>query len=178
MAIMPIITYGNCILRQKAEEVKEITPEIRAIVRNLEDTLGQEDGIGIGLAAPQLGISKRILVIDLKRSKEDRRIALINPKIVYKSDEKSDYEEGCLSVPGVWGNVRRPKKVKVKATLISGKTMIMDADDLFARVLQHEIDHLNGILFIDLLDPEDKDRNRIQINAIAEENRKRGEICL
>ena len=117
-------------------------------------------------------------MIDLTRSKEDRRIALINPKIVYKSDEKSDYEEGCLSVPGVWGNVRRPKKVKVKATLISGKTMIMDADDLFARVLQHEIDHLNGILFIDLLDPEDKDRNRIQINAIAEENRKRGEICL
>lgn len=177
MAVMPIITYGNPLLRQKAEEVQTVDEEIRHLVRSMEETLAGENGIG--LAAPQVGISKRILIVDLTKSRGDRKIALLNPKIVFRSPDYSDYEEGCLSVPGVWGNVSRPRRIKIKGTLLAGQTMILDADELFARVLQHELDHLEGKLFIDYLSPEEREENRDKIEAILETNRKKlGHVAL
>ena len=176
MARLEILTYGHPVLRQGAEEVVEINGEILKLIKDMQETL--EDN-GIGLAAPQVGISKRILVVDLTKSKGDRKIALINPRIVYKSRETADYEEGCLSVPDVWGTVNRPKSIKIKGTLISGKTMMIDADDLFARVLQHEMDHLDGKLFIDYLNSDELAENRPKIEAILEITRKRtGKVCL
>jgi peptide deformylase len=142
----------------------------------MQEALAQENGLG--LAAPQIGILKRILVVDLSKSNQDRKIALINPKIIYKSVEQTDYEEGCLSVPGVWGNVKRPKKIRIKGTLLNGKTIMIEADELFARVLQHEIDHLDGILFIDHLSQEDRVKNKEKIDAILEGSRKEGIVCL
>lgn len=173
-----IITYGNPILRQKSEPVKEIDDEIRKIARDLEDTLTGDEK-GVGLAAPQVGICKRILAVDLTKANGERKITLINPKIIYRSREEEAYDEGCLSIPDVWGSVTRPSKIKIKGMLLSGKTFVIDADDYFARVLQHELDHLDGVLFIDYLSPEDKGKNSEIINAIVEKNRaKLGKILL
>jgi len=171
MSKLEIITYGNPILRMKAEPVKEINDDIRKIIDDLTDTLTIENGIG--LAATQVGILLRILIVDLTKSKQEKKIALINPKIVYKSLETEEREEGCLSIPDVWGNVIRPKKIKVKGELISGKTIILEADNLFSRVLQHEIDHLEGKLFIDYLSREDYNKNKEKIDKILERNKER-----
>lgn len=177
MAKREIITYGNPLLRQKSEEIGGITDEIRRIAADLHDTLADENGIG--LAAPQVGICKRILVVDLTKSNGERKITLINPKIIHRSGDEEDYQEGCLSFPEVWGSVRRPKSIKLKGTLLSGKTFVIDADELFARVLQHEMDHLDGVLFIDHLSPEDKTANAEILEALLEKNRaKLGKILL
>jgi peptide deformylase len=177
MAKLEVITYGHPVLRQKAEEVKEITNEIKKIVKDMEETLAEQNGVG--LAANQVGIPKKILLVDLTKSNGDRKIALINPRIISCSEEECDFEEGCLSVPGVWGIVTRPRQIKLKGTLLSGQTFVIDADDHFARVLQHEMDHLNGKLFIDYLLPEDKEKHRDLIDELLERNRKMfGKECL
>ena len=165
-----IITYGNPVLRMKSEEVKEINDDIKSIVKDLEVALSGENGIG--LAAPQIGIRKRIVIIDLTKSKQDKKIVLINPKIIHKSIDVEEYEEGCLSVPEVWGNVLRPSCIKIKGKLVSGNVIVIDADGLYARVIQHEMDHLDGKLFIDYLSPADRERNAVKIEAILEKNRK------
>ena len=137
-----------------------------------------EDG-GVGLAATQIGIPKKIMLIDLSKSGEEKRITLLNPSIVYRSFEETEYEEGCLSVPDVWGIVSRPKSIKLKGTLPGGNTILIDADDYFARVLQHEMDHLDGRLFIDYLDQDDREKNKDRIEEILDANRKKlGKICL
>lgn len=173
-----IITYGNPLLRQKSETVTKIDEEIKKIAKDLEDTLTGDEK-GVGLAAPQVGICKRILAVDLTRAGGERKITLINPKIIYRSRDEEEYQEGCLSIPEVWGSVTRPKKIKIKGMLLSGKTFVIDADEYFARVLQHEMDHLDGVLFIDYLSPEDKHKNSEILNAILEKNRiKLGKILL
>jgi peptide deformylase len=177
MAKLELITYGNPLLRRKAEEVKGFTKEISFVIRDMEETLSEENGIG--LAAPQIGISKQILIIDLTKSKEERKIALLNPKIIYKSSDEVEYEEGCLSVPGVWNSVKRPNSIKIKGILASGKTLIIDASDLFARALQHETDHLEGKLFIDYLSSQEKDIHKEKIEEILDKNKiKLGKVCL
>jgi peptide deformylase len=113
-----------------------------------------EEEKGVGLAAPQIGQSLRVVVINTRQDRE--RIALINPKIVKESPETSEFTEGCLSVPGIEGLIIRPKAVKVRALTPEGKRVEISDDDLLARVLQHEIDHLNGILFVDRLSDQDK----------------------
>lgn len=170
MAKQEIITYGNPLLRQKSDAVKDIDDEIRKIAKDLEETLTSDDK-GVGLAAPQIGICRRILAVDLTRAGGERKVTLINPKIIYRSREEEEYQEGCLSIPEVWGSVTRPKKIKIKGTLLSGKTFVIDAEDYFARVLQHELDHLDGVLFIDYLSPEDKGKNGEILNALLEKNR-------
>ncbi len=171
MAVLEVMTYGAPVLRKEAEEVTEVNDEIKLLIKDLEDTLAQQDGIG--LAAPQVGVPKKLCFIDLTKAKGERKIVLLNPKIIYQSHEETIYEEGCLSVPGVWGNVSRPKTVKVKGILPSGKSLIIEADDMFARVLQHEMDHLEGKLFIDYISKEDRDKNLEKIHAIIEQSRKK-----
>lgn len=168
---MEIITYGNPILRQKADKVTEVTEEVRGIIARMEKQLAGENGIG--LAAPQVGISKRIVVIDLTKAEQDKKAALINPQIVWKSGTMTDYEEGCLSLPGVWGEVVRPSEIKVKAELPNGKSVLLSANGIFARVLQHEIDHLDGVLFIDHLSEREISKHAEKLEKLLDQNRKK-----
>ena len=143
MAILEIKVYGEPVLREKALPVKEITPEILNLIKDMAETMYADSGVG--LAAPQVGVSKRIIVID---GEEDGLIVLINPMIV-KSEGEVVEEEGCLSLPGIYSQVKRSSKVTVKALDENGDPIEITKEGLTARALQHEIDHLDGILFID-----------------------------
>ncbi len=148
----PIVKYPDPVLRQVAEPVKRITPEIRQLVSMMRRAM--LDASGIGLAAPQVGVSIRLLVYtDFSDEDHPQTHALINPVILKMSGEQIEPPEGCLSLPGLLGNVRRAHTIWVKATNLQGRTIKFRAEGLTARVIQHEIDHLDGILFIDRADP-------------------------
>lgn len=142
MAVYQVVKEGDSVLREKAKEVPKITPNVLKLLDNMKDTMYATDGVG--LAAPQIGISKRVIVIDAN----DERLELINPVIISSEGEVSDYE-GCLSVPGKMGEVARAQRVKVKAINREGEEIEFERENFVARVLQHEIDHLDGILYID-----------------------------
>jgi peptide deformylase len=143
MAILEIKEYGEPILRGKALPVKEIAPEILNLIKDMAETMYTDSGVG--LAAPQVGVSKRIIVID---GEEEGLMVLINP-ILVKSEGELVEEEGCLSIPGIYSQVKRASKVTVRALNENGDPIEMTKEGLAARALQHEIDHLDGILFID-----------------------------
>jgi peptide deformylase len=158
MAVLKVRKYGDPTLRKSATPVGEVTPEVRAIIADMTETMYDE--VGIGLAAPQVGIPLRLIVI----SDEDGRgvQALLNPAIVEREGEVTG-EEGCLSIPGVFAPVTRAAWVKVEARSVDGKPLTINARGLRARVLQHEIDHLDGVLFIDRVDPMVRDRIKRKI---------------
>ena len=143
MAILEIKEYGDPILREKALSVEEITPDILNLIKDMAESMYASSGVG--LAAPQVGVSKRIITID---EDEEKLLVLLNPEII-KSEGEAVEEEGCLSVPGVYSEVKRSLKVTVKALNENGDPIEITKEGLTARALQHEIDHLNGILFID-----------------------------
>ncbi len=143
MAVYRIISIGEDILREKAKEVKSVTPNIHKLLDNMAETM--YDAEGIGLAAPQIGVPKRVVVVDIG----DGLVELINPVIISKEGEVID-QEGCLSVPNVTGEVKRAQKVVVHALDREGVLMEYEAEDLIARAFQHEIDHLDGVLFVDV----------------------------
>ena len=140
-----ILKYPNPILRRKSEEIKEITPEIKELALDMQETMMKNKGIG--LAASQIGILKRMIAIKTETGPE----VFVNPKIIKKSKEKEIMEEGCLSFPEFFLEIKRPKKVEIEAINLDGKKVKIQAGGLLARVFQHEIDHLDGILFIDRL---------------------------
>lgn len=142
MAIYQVVTTPDPVLRQKAQTVEKITPGVLRVLDNMHDTLYAAEGIG--LAAPQIGISKRIIVID----PGDQYIEMINPEIIYREGEVLG-REGCLSVPGMVGWLNRAQKITVKGLNRNGENLEIEAGDMLARVFQHEIDHLDGILFPD-----------------------------
>ena len=155
MAVLEIQTNDAPVLRQRAIPVEKINADLHPFIESMFETMYEAQGIG--LAAPQVGVSKRIIVVDIeKHHPEYPRIALINPIITLAIGEELG-EEGCLSLPGVRGMVRRAAIVKVEGLLPNGDKIEFDASNLMARVLQHEIDHLNGVLFTDLLRPEDQE---------------------
>ena len=158
MAILKVRKYGDPVLRRKAEPVREVTPEIRRIIDDMVDTMYEE--VGIGLAAPQVGVSLRLMVV----GDEDGRgaQAVINPVIVERNGEITA-EEGCLSLPGIFGPVARAERIRVEAQDVNGRELTIEARGLRARVLQHEMDHLDGILFIDHLDAMVRDRIKRKI---------------
>jgi peptide deformylase len=143
MAILEIKKYPDPILRKKCQEVKEMTEEIRDLFQDMIQTMTKNQGIG--LAAPQIGILKRIIVVQTENATQ----AFINPKIIKESKEIDLGEEGCLSFPGLFLKIKRAKEVEVKALDIKGNEIRIKAEGLVARIFQHEIDHLDGILFID-----------------------------
>jgi peptide deformylase len=150
MAIRPIITLPDKRLRQVSKPVAKIDAEVKKIVADMFETM--YGAPGVGLAAIQVGEPRRIVTIDATRGEEEKKpIALINPEIVWTSDEVSVLEEGCLSIPEYVDEVERPTKVRARFLDLDGNVMQVEADGLFARVLQHEIDHINGVLFIDHL---------------------------
>jgi peptide deformylase len=142
MAIRNIRTIGDDILRKKCRRVEEINDRILTLIKDMQETMYAADGVG--LAAPQVGILKRIAVVDVGEG----IVSLINPEILDAEGEYLD-EEGCLSIPGEQGVVSRPKKIKVKATNEKGQEIIFEAIDFFARAICHELDHLDGVLFVD-----------------------------
>jgi peptide deformylase len=145
VSILEIRVLGDPILREETKPVAEITDELRALARNMFDTMDLAHGIG--LAAPQVGRTERMAVIGV----EDQRFVVINPEIVDADGKTAKAEEGCLSIPDVYGDVERPARVRVRALDLDGKTFEVEAGELLARCLQHEIDHLHGKLFIDYL---------------------------
>lgn len=142
MAKQKIITIGNPILKKKAKSVAKVTPEIKKLIKDMEETMRAAPGVG--LAAPQIGEPVCVIVADIGKG----LVAIINPKIVKKSG-KISFIEGCLSVPGLEAPIQRFKNICVKGLDKTGSPKIIDAEDYLAVVLQHEIDHLNGILFVD-----------------------------
>lgn len=151
MAVLDVLTAPNPILRTVSKPVKTVTDEDRKLIDDMFDTMYAENGIG--LAAIQVGIPKRIIVMDLATGKdqEPARRVFINPEILWSSDEMFSYEEGCLSVPEYFDQVERPAKVKLRFLTPDNKTVEEDAEGLFAVCIQHEMDHLEGKLFIDYL---------------------------
>lgn len=150
MAVREIRILGDPVLRRKAEPVPVVDDEIRRLVEDMIETMYDADGVG--LAAPQVGVSQRVIVVDT-REPNVPKFALINPEIVERSDALDRGEEGCLSIPGLKDIVERPDRVVVEAKDASGQPVRIEAEGLLARVLQHEVDHLDGILFIDRVSP-------------------------
>lgn len=153
--MLDIYTLGDEVLRTPTEEITVFDSALKMLADAMFDTLVEADGVG--LAGPQVGVSKKIFVVDLRKG-EDSKYVFINPVITETSVEVGPYEEGCLSIPGLYHDVVRPLRVKVQAQDVNGKYFRVDADGLLARVIQHEYDHLVGKLYIDHLDPKDKER--------------------
>jgi peptide deformylase len=150
MTKRPIITAPDPRLQAVSADVEKVDSEIRKLVDDMAESMYAADGIG--LAAVQIGVPKRVIVIDLdqKEGKKNPR-AFINPKILWASEEMAVFEEGCLSVPEIWDDVERPARIKAEYLDLDGKKVELEADGMLATCLQHEMDHLNGVLFIDHL---------------------------
>ena len=155
MAIRTIREYGDDVLAKPCKEVKEITPKIKELVDDMLETMYEANGVG--LAAPQVGILKRIVVIDV--TGEDP-IVMINPEILETDGEQTGYE-GCLSLPGKSGVVTRPNYVKAKATDIDGTEYIIEGEELLARAICHELDHLDGHMYVEKVEGEILDNEEI-----------------
>jgi peptide deformylase len=157
MALRDILILPDKRLRQVSDPVKKIDASLRKLIEDMFETM--YDAPGIGLAAIQVGTPKRVITMDLAKKEEPKHPQVfINPEIVWTSEEKATYEEGCLSIPEYYDDVERPAQVKVKYLDLEGKPREVVADGLFATCLQHEIDHLNGVLFIDHLSKLKRDR--------------------
>ncbi len=151
MALRKILHYPEPLLKQKSEPVSEFNDELRQLGQDMAETM--YDAPGVGLAAPQVGVLKRLIVIDCSASEEPNDlIVAVNPEIV-ASEGDSVEEEGCLSVPGFWANVKRFEKVTLRYQDVEGNTHERTADGLLGICMQHELDHLEGILFVDRLSP-------------------------
>ncbi len=149
MAVSPICVVPDPVLRQKAKQVNRISASVKKLIEDMIETLYSANGVG--LAAPQVGVPLRVIVIRLP---EEEPFALINPSVVKKKGER-EVNEGCLSIPGYVGKIKRAESVTVKGRDSSGKEIRIKADELLAQALEHEIDHTNGILYIDHLESPD-----------------------
>ncbi|MCC6179190.1 MAG: peptide deformylase [Chloroflexi bacterium] len=149
MAVRPIVALGNPVLRKKARKVSKIDQSIQRLVDDMIDTM--RDAPGVGLAAPQIGVPLQVAVVETEPGEVH---TLINPEIVKLEDEHL-LDEGCLSVPGYWAKVRRAVRVTVKAKDLKGKEIRLTGEGLFGQALQHEIDHLQGMVYVDRLDSLD-----------------------
>ena len=151
-----IVIEPDPILREKSASLEKVDDEIRALLDDMLETMYAAPGIG--LAAVQVGILKRLIVIDISKDEEKKNpLILINPEIISRSQKKSIYEEGCLSLPGYFAEIERPAECEIKFVDYNGKEKKLHAKGLLATCIQHEVDHLNGILFIDYLSKLKKD---------------------
>ena len=150
MTIREILVVPNPALKQVSKPVDLVTDELRALMDDMLETM--YDAPGIGLAAIQIGVPKRVIVMDLSRDDEEKQPRFyVNPEILWASEETAPYEEGCLSVPEIYDEVERPARVKLRYLNYQGEQVEEDAEGLFSVCIQHEMDHLDGVLFIDHL---------------------------
>lgn len=162
--ILPIYIVPQLILQKKTELVAEITPEIVQLAQNMRETM--HNAQGVGLAAPQVGRPIALCVVEFPSEDPFNNLpfmVLVNPKVTWRSPRKVTTDEGCLSIPGLEGSVKRPYKVKVEALDLEGNQIEITSEDIAARIIQHEIDHLNGVLFTDYV-PKNRLRKRPLIN--------------
>jgi len=174
MTVRTVLTMEHPSLRQKASKVRTFGPRLQRLVDDMLETMRDEPGIG--LAANQIGVLQRVIVVDLPEDEEDpqsgRTYAVANPKIARAGSEQEEMEEGCLSVPGLVGDVWRSVEITIKGQDLQGKKIRIKARDMLARVFQHEIDHLDGTLFIDHIDDPAKIRRIVRVeDAETEEQR-------
>jgi peptide deformylase len=163
--------YGNKVLRKRATEVRTVTPELTRLAEDMLETMYQASGIG--LAAPQVGHSIRLIVVDVTSDEDAERkpYFIFNPELV-KKDGLCAAEEGCLSIPGVWADVERPEVISVKGLDKDGKPFLLeDIDGLLARCIQHEIDHLDGVLFVDKISATDRSLNESKLKKLSKESK-------
>ena len=157
MALREILVVPDPVLKQVSQPVDKVDDELRALMDDMLETM--YDAPGIGLAAIQIGVPKRVIVMDLAGPEEPKAPHyFVNPEILWASEETAPYEEGCLSIPEIYDEVERPARVKLKYLNYQGEEVIEDADGLFAVCIQHEMDHLEGVLFIDHLSRLKRDR--------------------
>jgi peptide deformylase len=157
MAVRPIVTAENPLLRQRSKKVKRFGDNLSALVEDMFDTM--HSAYGLGLAAPQIGVLQRVFTVEMPAEYDEegrelepaRQYVLVNPEIIRQRGEE-EMEEGCLSVPGYRGLVKRATEVLIKGQDVNGKTVRYRGNDLLAQAFQHELDHLNGVLYIDLID--------------------------
>ena len=165
MALLPILHYPDPRLRIVADEVKEITDEIKTLISDMFETM--YDAKGIGLAATQVDRHIRVVVMDLaKEGEEPAPKVYINPKVTPLTDELAPYKEGCLSIPEVYDDIERPARVLIEALDADGVSFSVEADGLLAVCIQHELDHLNGIVFVDYLSRLKQDRAREKVRKV------------
>ncbi|MBU0700344.1 peptide deformylase [bacterium] len=171
MSILPIKLYGSPILRKKAKTLTEISEKDKDLIADMIDTM--YTNCGVGLAAPQIGVSKRIIVVDVSTTENSTEtMVIINPEIIKTRGEKM-HEEGCLSIPGTKGGIKRSEKIKASGINIDGIEFEVEVDGLVSRVIQHEIDHLDGILFVDKLSEQERTgmKNKLKhISSLARDN--------
>lgn len=161
MALRTIREYGDDVLAKKCKDVKEITPRIQELVADMLETMYEANGVG--LAAPQVGILKRVVVIDCS-PEGDQPIVMINPEILETSGEQTGYE-GCLSLPGNSGIVTRPNYVKAKAVDLEGNEYIIEGEELLARAICHELDHLDGHMYVEKVEGDLVDNEELMAEA-------------
>jgi len=167
MSLLPITLYGDKILRKKVDRVKEVDNDTIELIANMFDTM--RNAYGIGLAANQIGVNKSIFIVDITEVEgyeNTKPMVLINPRIIKYSDEETFFEEGCLSIPDIRAEVKRPESITISYHDPDLNEQTLDADKLMARVMQHEYDHLRGILFTDLIDPELQKQFKKPLNKI------------
>jgi len=168
--ILPIVMLGDPILRKKAEEITEFNEELKVLVANMVETMDAMNGIG--LAAPQIGVSKRLFVLRNYLESDSDDVVLsdpeiyINPKIINRSKELLYDEEGCLSIPGIRGRIYRPAWIEIEAKNLQGEVFVRKIDGFNARVRLHEYDHLEGVLFIDMLSIDQKKKIKHKLAEI------------
>jgi len=169
MAVRPVRLYGDPVLRQRAADVTEFDGTLQSLLEEMRETMKAYNGVG--LAANQVGVLQRVLIVDVPREDGPRqRYVLINP-VIEKRSGTIRGEEGCLSIPGIWEEVTRAKKIEVSARDEQGKTHTIEAEDYLARAIQHEVDHLDGVLFVDRLSALKRSFLRRSLEALA-----RGEL--
>ena len=172
MTILKLYTYPDKVLRQKCDKVEKVDDDLRKFLDDMLETMYVDKGCG--LAAPQIGVTKRIIVLDAKSAEEDLSLRqpmyLINPEIIWTSEEKVLYNEGCLSLPEQRAEVERFEKVKVRYLDYEGNPQELLADELLAIILQHEIDHLDGVLYIDHLSRLKRSRLITKLNKYYAEH--------
>ncbi|MEJ2213193.1 MAG: peptide deformylase [Gammaproteobacteria bacterium] len=168
MAILEILHYPDPRLRNEAKPVTEVDAEIQQLVKDMFETM--YDAPGIGLASIQVNVPKRVIVVDVSED-QDQPLCFINPEVVETEGEET-MDEGCLSVPGFYETVQRAEKIRVKALNEKGEAFEMDADGLLAVCIQHEIDHLDGKLFVDYISPLKRNRIRKKLEKDAKQTRR------
>lgn len=159
MALLPIRIYDDPVLRETARPIEAIEPRHRALAMDMAETMYQSRGIG--LAANQVGVTERMIVVDVEWGGKNEKkgagrnpLALLNPEVLETSEQEEPYDEGCLSLPQLEGEVWRPRWIRVRYQTLDGQTVERETEGLMARCIQHEIDHLNGVMFIDHMETE------------------------